>query len=364
MNYGYTHKGKVLDNGVIAPGPANAAELLVRPEDDGQQIADYRIGDFEWWYFDIIDQASDCFLQIALHIGTDPLRTRIVSRLAILVVTPERSESFSHPIIFQELEADTLKCNISAKEGIKIRAEFNDHTEYFISLDIPLFKCNLNCTGDMEGWKPLGNEIRCQTGKKKGAFSWVVPIPRARVEGSFFFENKNYVINNGIGYHDHNYIKVNRRHPLYLDDLAIKWYWGKCYSGRYTVVFMDTHFRRNRILSLLVAENSSIIYNANNSIECSVTSSGYDNLLNAKYPEMIKIRSTDDQFHFQAEFECVRILDRKDLLKGVNRVFKYLIKKLVARPVYHVIYVRVKLKIKESDLEGYGNIESMVFRDK
>ena len=361
---GDTHQGKALDNKVLVQAPTDATKLTIQPEDDGLHIVDYRKGDFEWWYFDIIDQAADCFLQIVMHIGTGPLRTRIFPRLAILVVTPERSISISHPVSFSELEADTLKCNISVKDEIIIRAEFNDPAEYFIKLDVPRFKCNLQFKGDIEGWKPLGNEIQCQIGKRKGAFSWMVPIPRARVEGSFSVENNNYIIPNGIGYHDHNYVRVDHSHPLYLDDLVTKWLWGKCYAGKFTVVFMDTHFRTDRILSLMVAENSSIIYSANNLMDCSVASSAHDNLLGTKYPAVIIIRSIDDQFHFQAAFECVRILDRKDLLEGVNRVFKYLIKKMVAKPVYHAIHANIKLKIKDSNLEGFGNFESMVFRDK
>ncbi|MCJ7448055.1 MAG: hypothetical protein MUO72_10195 [Bacteroidales bacterium] len=47
------------------------------------QIVDYVKGDFEWWYFDINDQPSDCFLKIVMHIGTNPLRTRIFPQSAI-----------------------------------------------------------------------------------------------------------------------------------------------------------------------------------------------------------------------------------------------------------------------------------------
>jgi hypothetical protein len=353
-------------NEAIGPGPnlVDPTELTVQPKDDGFHIVDYITGDFEWWYFDIIDQESGCFLKIVMHIGTDPLKTRIFPQLAISINTPEWSESFSHPYSISELEADDQQCNISIKDELKIWAEFNSYPEYFIKIDIPRFKCNYRFIGDIEGWKPLGKEIHHQIGKKKNSFSWIVPVPKARVEGDFFYKDKNYLIHNAIGYHDHNYIKVDKKHPLYLDDLVIKWYWGKCYADRFMIIFMDIYCRTNRTLSLLVAENNKIIYGANNLMDCSIVSFGYDNIVQAKYPELLIIKSTDKHFHFQAEFEFDKILDRKDLLEGVNPVFKLLIKRLVAKPVYHGILAKVKLKIKDSDLEGYGNFESMVIRDK
>jgi len=218
--------------------------------------------------------------------------------------------------------------------------------------------------GDMEGWKPLGKETHNQIGNSKGAFSWIIPMPKAGVVGEFFYKNRNITLQKAIGYHDHNYFLVDRKHPLYLDDLVIKWFWGKCHAERFTIIFMDIHCRSKRTLSLLVAEDNKIIHNANNAMDCSVVSYGYDPVLAAKYPASIMIKSTDADFHFQAEFEFDKILDRKDLLEGVNPVFRYLIKRWVAKPQYHGILARVRLQVKDSELEGYGNFESMVFREK
>lgn len=361
---GYIHKGKVVDNAAIVPdpNPAGETDLTVQPEEDGIHITDYTTGDFEWWYFDIIDQVSGCFLKIVMHIGTDPLKTKIFPQLAISVNSPERSESFSHPYNISEMEADSQKCNISIKDEIKIWAGFNNRPEYFIKIDIPRFKCNFRFISDIEGWKPLGNEVHHQIGKKKGAFSWIIPVPKARVDGDFIHEKKKYIIHNAIGYHDHNYIIVDKKHPLHLDELVIKWYWGKCYADRFTVIFMDTYCRTNRTLSLLVAENNKIIHSSNNLTDCSVLSFDYDNIVQAKYPALLIIKSIDGHFQFEAEFEFEKILDRKDLLEGVNPVLKLLIKRLIAKPVYHGILAKAKLKINDSCLEGSGNFESMVFR--
>jgi hypothetical protein len=360
------HKGKSLKNGIVVPGPnpSGANDRMVHPEDDGLHIVEFRKGDFEWWYFDIIDQLSGCFLKIVMHIGTDPLKTRIFPQIAISVNTPEKSESFSCAYGISDLQADTQQCKLAIKDAIKIWASFNNHAEYFIKIDILRFKCNFRFAGEIEGWKPLGKETNYHIGKKKSTFAWIIPLPKAQVQGDFQYENKQYTIDNAIGYHDHNYIRVDAKHPLHLDDLVIKWYWGKCYTDRFTVIFMDTLCRTNRTLSLLVAENNKIIHSSNNLMECSVLSFGYDNILQVKYPITLIIKSNDEHFHFQADFELVKISDRKDLLDGVNPFLKLLIKRLIAKPAYHGILTKVNLKVNDYFQEGYGNIESMVFREK
>jgi len=75
------------------------------------------------------------------------------------------------------------------------------------------------------------------------------------------------------------------------------------------------------------------------------------------------LKSNDERFLFKAELDCDRLLDRKDLLEGVNPLVKLIIKNIFARPVYHGILAKVKFSINDNDLEGSGNYESMVFRD-
>lgn len=339
-------------------------DITIHPEDDGLQITDFTTGDFEWWYFDTIDQTSGCFLKIVLHIGTDPLRTRVLPQVAVSVNTPEKSESLYYPFIFTELKADTRHCNISVNDKIKIWTDPDNYSVYFIQIDIPGFKCNFRFACEIKGLKPFGRKIMYQCGKKKGDFSWVIPMPKGSVEGDFVYENRKYSITGAIGYHDHNYIKPDRKHPLYLDKLARKWYWGKCYADMFTVIFADIYSRTSRILSLIVAEDNKIIHSSNVLTDCSVKKYGYDKILRSEYPSSLSIKSLDEHFIFQAEFEFEKILDRKDLLEGVNPVLKFLIKRLVARPAYHGILTKVRLEINKTRLEGSGNFESMVFRGK
>ena len=362
----YVHKGVVTINGNIDPDAivTESEKLSVYPEDDGIQISDFSIGDFEWWYFDVYDHSSGCFLKIVLHIGTNPLRTRVISQLAISLNTPESNNAISFPFNLTDMKAEKEYCNISISDKVMIVKEPGDPDMYRIKIDIPGFRCQLSFKSYTEGWKPLGKDIQYYSGKKKVYFSWLVPVPRAKVEGYCLFDGRKYVLEGAIGYHDHNYIKIDRKNPLYLDNLVYKWYWGRCFADIYTVIFCDVHFRVNRILSLMVAERNEIIYSSNNLIDCSILTSGYDKVLKAEYPVSLRIKSLDNHFPLTAVFQSEKILDRKDLLEGVNPVIKFLISRLISRPAYHGIFSTVRLEIKNRSLDGYGNYESMIFRSK
>ena len=349
---------------VIVESSDNENNQAFLPEDDGLQITDFRKGDFEWWYFDVFDQATGCFLKIVLHIGTDPLRVRVFPQLALSLNTPEKSENLILPFKINELKADTRLCNISVDDRIKIWTTPDSPSVYFIAIKIPRFKGDFRFESVTKGWKPKENKKTYSSGKKKAEFYWIIPQPKATVFGEFTFENKTYKITGANCYHDHNYLKVDREHPLYLDALADKWYWGKCNTGRFTIIFTDVHFRHSRSQAIMVAENNKIINCLYSLADCSVKENGYDQTLQTEYPKSFIIRSLDEHFPFKAEFEFEKILDHKDLLEGVNPVLKFLIKKLIAKPVYHGIFCKVRLEINTTCVEGYGNFESMVFRGK
>jgi hypothetical protein len=362
----YVHKGIILENGTLDPGLpfVDSSEMAIQPDDDGFHIVDFGVGDFEWWYFDIMDTVSDYFLKIVIHIGTNPLKTRIFPQLVISINTPEGHNSFQEVYNVADIKADAEKCNISIRNAVKVWAEFLNPPEYHIQIDVPHFQCNLRFINELEGWKPLGSEIPFHIRKKKGVFSWTVPTPKAKVEGDIIYKEQNISLSGAIGYHDHNYIKVDKKNPLHLDELVTKWYWGKFYAGRFTILFADTFCRPNRIHSLLVAEGDKILHSSNNLLDCSILKTSYDTSLKVDYPASLMIKSKDENFPLQAEFQSDKLLDSKDLLEGVDPVLKWLIKKIVAKPAYHGIQAKVRLEVMDECLQGLGNFESMVFRGR
>jgi hypothetical protein len=362
----YTHKGKALKNGVIDPGiiQSDSSELIVNPNDDGLHIHNYNIGDFEWWYFDLLDQDSGYFLKIVFHIGTDPLKRSIFPQLAVSVNTKDSNQYFTKEYKLSDIHAGINHCEIKAKDEIHIWTDNKKVPKYHIKINIHEFKCELLYASEIEGWKPLGEQVQHELDKKKGFFSWIIPQPKAIVKGEFIFDDELYLISSAIGYHDHNYNLVDKAYPLHLDELITHWYWGKCYAEDYTLIFMDTWCKTNRTSSLMVARRNKIIYSSNNLTNCTTESEGYDKVLKVKYPVSIVINSIDEVFPFELRLDKNKILDSKDLIETVHPFLKWLIKKLIAKPAYHGILAKAQLKIGNEIIKGTGNYESMVFRNK
>ena len=66
----------------------------------------------------------------------------------------------------------------------------------------------------------------------------------------------------------------------------------------------------------------------------------------------------------EAAFDSVRLLDSQDLLDGVNPFLKWLINAVITNPAYQGLFAKVRLTLLGHTLDGFGNFESMVFRNK
>jgi hypothetical protein len=85
------------------------------------------------------------------------------------------------------------------------------------------------------------------------ALAWVVPMPRASVEGTVKVGDQTRTVR-GLGYHDHNWGDLNLR------DTMAYWYWGRVSSPDSTVIYADVHFRPElgaRTFSFVVAGDGS-----------------------------------------------------------------------------------------------------------
>jgi predicted secreted hydrolase len=109
---------------------------------------------------------------------------------------------------------------------------------------------DLTFTQQMPGFK-LGDGIIRFDGQV--ALAWVVPMPRASVEGTIR-EGGEVRHVRGMGYHDHNWGELN------LTDTMAYWYWGRITSPESTLVYADVHFQPSlgvRPFSFVVSGDAS-----------------------------------------------------------------------------------------------------------
>jgi len=361
---GYKHTGPVYDNGYVdtLQEITDYSLLKVVPGDDGFHLTDPVIGNFEWWYFDITDIQNNILLKIVAHIGTNPLKTRIFPQLAFSVITPEINENFTRAYAFDDFKGSTEKCQIQLKNEFEVRAEHHTQTEYFIMVNVPGYSAELHFTNEIEGWKPSGNRVRYRKAGRSADFMWIIPSPKAKVDGYFVYKGRRYNVQHATGYHDHNYCSVQKERPLHLDSLVKKWYWGKCYCEDYTLIFMDTFFRTKRLRSLFVARKDEIIHSSNNLASLKIENSGYDAALQTAYPSSLSVSLKEDAVSLKVFIESVKIIDKRDLLEGVPSLLKWMIKKFIVKPVYFGLFSKALLEMDGKITKGFGNYEYMAFR--
>lgn len=364
---GYIHKGVVNTNGFVDLSQliTDHSMLDVLPIDDGFRISYPERGNFEWWYFDVIDSNTGCVLKLVAHLGTDALRKRFFPQIAITVRTATERQSFIRPYLLSDFSASRDLCDV------KIRNDFHAFAEspyqgnlYRLTVKMNEFDCDLTFIPEIEGWKPLGDMISVAKGGKKGAFSWIIPVPKAKVVGEFSLGENKYELKEAIGYHDHNYWMVDVRKKLFMDDAISKWYWGRFLSKDYAIIFMETYVKGHPITSLMIARQDKIIFSSNNLINVFEDKLKRDEEIKTLYPSKITIQSVEESNPFQMILRSREILDKRNLLEGVNPFIRWLIKRLLSRPAYYGILADATIKIADEEVKGRAIYELMSFRSK
>lgn len=364
---GYIHKNIVKTNGFVDPSQSisDTSKLKVSPSDDSYQLTNSERGNFEWWYFDVIDPNTDCILKLVAHLGTDPLRRRFFPQVAISIKTPTKKQSLIMPYSLRDFSASRDLCDVRLKD--EFHAFVDSPTEdslYHLTANVNEFSANLTFIREIEGWKPLGDEVSINIGRKKGAFSWIIPVPKAKVVGEFSFGTERYELKEAFGYHDHNYWKVDVRKKLFVDDAVSKWYWGRFLSKEYTIIFMDTYVMRHRIKSVMIAKEDTIIHSSNNLIEVFADEFKKDEEIETLYPSRITINSLEENNPFQMILRSKEILDKRDLLEGVNPFIRWLIKLLVSKPAYYGNLADSTINMADEKIRGMALYELMSFRSR
>jgi hypothetical protein len=302
-------------------------------------------------------------LKIVAHVGTDPLRRKLFPQLAISIRTPSVIHSIVRRYFPDDLCTSREMCRVQIKEEFLAVAETSKQGhQYRISVRLEEFGAELIFVPQVQGWKPWGGGVPMEKGRRRGEFAWYIPVPKARVTGRFSLGGTEYPVEDGVGYHDHNYWKVMGPKRLFMDDVVSRWYWGRYLDDRYALVFACFQMRRNQIRSLMLARNDKIIHSSNNWARVTVEESTQDRKLQVAYPSRIRVSLTGEGRPMEAVFTARELTDRKDLLEGVPAIVKRILKSTIARPAYHGVLSQTVLTTGGEVLKGLGIFESMSFR--
>jgi len=348
---------------VLRSGPSESSNALL-PENDAYLLDSERIGNFEWWYFDCLDLQNNCMLKIVVHLGTDPLRKSFSPTLALSIKTPEDTRAIEIRYAMEDLHASKSRCDVRLKKDCHIYMDVDHPGCYHIEINSSEFRASLQFKQTVPDRADPALRIKAIKGKRHSEFYWNVIQPRSTVYGEFKYRNTSYTLNGATGYHDHNYWQLNSKQGLFLDEVITRWLWGKCVVGPYTVVFSETWMGGERLKSIMVAEQSKIVYNSYEDLTIEVNKEEHYAPLKSKYPSQITIQINNEGFPLRLVLNSKELIESKDLLGGVNPFIAWLAKKFVAKPAYYGISSTALLETPNKRLVGYGNYELMLFRNR
>jgi hypothetical protein len=181
---------------------------------------------FEWWYFDVAFEDGS-YLVAILHsssynaVGHKPtFDLRYYPPGGGGVIVTRRFDRAAY-------HAAPDRCWVKIDECLAI--DLGDR--YWLGLCHELLEVELTFWPELPGWKAGTGHLFADS-ISGHHFDWVVPLPRARVEGTLTVagQRRNVV---GLGYHDHNWGN------LYLPAAFSRWTWGRVLAGDWTLVFGD-----------------------------------------------------------------------------------------------------------------------------
>jgi len=181
---------------------------------------------FEWWYFDAaLDDGSYlvAILHSSLYNAADhkpTLDLRYYPPKDPPVVAIGRFERVAY-------QAAPDRCQVRIGDC----AAVDEGDRYRLSLRHELLAAELTFWPQLPGWRAGTGHLFADavTGHH---FDWIVPLPRARVEGVLTINGRRSTVA-GVGYHDHNWGN------LYLPAAFSRWTWGRVLDGEWTLIFGD-----------------------------------------------------------------------------------------------------------------------------
>jgi hypothetical protein len=204
---------------------------------------------FEWWYFDAaLDDGSYlvAILHSSLYNAADHKPT-----LDLRYYPPQGT-----PVIaigrFERSAYRSAPDRCQVQIGDCLASDQGDH--YQLRLRHGPLEAELSLWPCLPGWKSGSGQLFADPASGHH-FDWVVPLPRARVEGTLTIEGQQRAVR-GVGYHDHNWGN------LYLPAAFSRWTWGRVLAGEWTLIFGDVVGRGEsplHVTPFMLARNDEIL---------------------------------------------------------------------------------------------------------
>ena len=316
-------------------GPGNRDGVIheIEPVENARHTVKGNIY-LEWWYFDAILETGHVvvgFLQASELLSRKPgVELHVYKPSGEKLSVIKRYET-------SDITISDEVCDVwVGKNHAEVRYPDDGGLpvyELFISEDN--LEARLTFTVEVPGWRP--GEGKTIYGRS-GYFAWIVPIPRARVEGTIKIDDET-IKARGVGYHDHNWGTAD------MKKILTHWYWGRIYADDFTFIYayVRTNRRFGNVCSkpLMIAYGDKVIMSTGE-WELVEGDPVFNEVANRHYPKWIKIEKEGE---FSLRLDVREIIDAHDFLENFPRPLKWFINKTFGRPGYLRFRSQFSLKV-------------------
>jgi len=257
---------------------------------------------YEWWYLDArFDNGYSCVL--TWHWRNEFLKPHIPT-IQLFIYTPEGKRYIGLDAIdIKDCSASLEQCNVKMGSSY-LRQE---QGIYKMAMHARNVGCELVFKGTLPGWKS-GNGNFPGGALSKGWAGWVIPCPRAKVEGKLFIKGEEIKVK-GDGYHDPNWGDID------LYDLFKRRYWGRLNDPRYTIIFSCTATLKDALEPyLFIADQKGTILSTTK-YEFAIEQEELDPATGRKYAKAINLKYKGQDVTLECRLDTRRVVEHSALPK-------------------------------------------------
>jgi len=348
----------VVKEGWTGPGRRDAVVIPLAPEEDGIHIDIHRKGMFEWWYFDAHMETGQTVVVFFYAANPNP-GSGAKPGVEIVLLRPDgRKTQRFMPCSKSQFFASGSGADVRIGENyLRVTQSPGGLPVYEVQVKNQDLGCHLTFRAVVNGWKP-GTGVS-QFGKK-GAFAWVVPFPRASVEGTIV-DGESVSQVRGVGYHDHNWLDFP------FQSIIDYWMWGRIYSQNYTVSYAfiqcNDKVGNHAVRVLMMADGREVVLSTGQ-FEFGKENYEYDRKAKHSYPKRIAISVSNE---LEIALDVKKVLEAQDMLENFSLPLRLIAKYLLRlRPGYFRLESDFEIKVSRNGItnteKGTALHEMVLFR--
>lgn len=303
-------------------------------------------GSFEWWYTDATfkDGTAVVVIFFTKNYFDEPGPAWPTVDFEVVDPSGKRTNVWTHDTKGTTIKAAKDVCNIRIDQCF-LRYEDGAYHVHYEDHGIVY---NAVMKSKLPMWRPGAGYWTFGEGTPdEKLFAWFVAQPDAEVEATLTINGKTQHLQNGQGYHDHNWGDVS------IEKILNHWYWGRAHVGPYTIIandiIVEEKYGYKRLPVFMIARDGEIL--SDNARLTTVERDGtHIHPVSGKFMDdhLVYTQKENEHERFRVEFIREGDYNQRSLLEVVPAWKRVLAKIAGMNPTY----IRVKGTVAVEHVKG------------